>query len=101
LGTNQSESILEAYGLVDKDKKIIDRLKPMQCPNCAESNNTFSKFCTKCRMVLSYDSYLETTQEKENQLIEIRKLKERQDKFELVIQHLIDSGRLKVAVHGN
>ena len=38
----------------------------MQCPNCSELNKIDSKFCVKCRMVLSYDSYLETVKEKES-----------------------------------
>ena len=38
----------------------IDKMKPRQCPNCSELNKIDSRFCVKCRMVLSYDSYMET-----------------------------------------
>ena len=31
-----------------------------------ELNKIDSKFCVKCRMVLSYDSYIETVKEKED-----------------------------------
>jgi integrase/recombinase XerD len=64
-GNESSESLLEAYGLVDHGIQI-DQLKPKQCPNCSEPNKPDSKFCNKCRMVLSYDAYSETL-EKQNQ----------------------------------
>jgi hypothetical protein len=34
-------------------------LKPKQCPNCSESNKPDSKFCTKCKFVLSFDAFNE------------------------------------------
>jgi len=60
LGNEVSESLLEAYGIVTKDQKLSDALRPRQCPNCAEPNKPDSKFCAKCRMVLTYDAYTET-----------------------------------------
>ena len=74
-GNESNESILEAYGIVSKDKTISDALKPKQCPNCNEPNKPDSKFCAKCRMVLTYDAYSETVEEnneKENELQIIR-----------------------------
>jgi integrase/recombinase XerD len=47
----------------------IDQLRPKQCPNCSEPNKPDSKFCAKCRMVLSYDAYegtVDNKQEKED-----------------------------------
>jgi integrase len=58
-GNESSESLLEAYGLVDKGIQI-DPLRPKQCPNCNNANKPDSKFCAKCRMVLMYDAYNET-----------------------------------------
>jgi predicted amidophosphoribosyltransferase len=53
---------LEAYGIVTKDgshqKDALRR--PKQCPNCNEPNKPDSRFCAKCRMVLTYDAYSET-----------------------------------------
>jgi hypothetical protein len=66
-GNEASESLLEAYGIATKGQKLVDALKPKQCPNCNEPNKPDSKFYAKCRMVLSYDAYKETidnTQEK-------------------------------------
>ena len=59
-GNESNESILEAYGIITKDQKISDALRPKQCPNCSEQNKPDSKFCAKCRMVLTYDAYNET-----------------------------------------
>ena len=36
LGNESNESLLEAYGLVDKGIQI-DQLRPKQCPNCNEA----------------------------------------------------------------
>jgi hypothetical protein len=55
-GNESSESLLEAYGIIPKDQQI-EQLKPKQCPNCMEPNKPDSKFCAKCRMVLTYDAY--------------------------------------------
>jgi len=59
-GNESSEGLLEAYGIVTKDKQLSETLRPKQCPNCNEPNKPHSKFCTKCRMVLTYDAYSET-----------------------------------------
>ncbi len=70
-GNESSESLLEAYGIIPKDKEAADILRPKQCPNCSEPNKPDSKFCAKCRMVLTYDAYNETLEgqkEKEDQL---------------------------------
>jgi integrase/recombinase XerD len=69
-GNESSESLLEAYGIMPKGQQI-DQLRPKQCPNCAEPNKPDTKFCAKCRMVLTYDAYettLEVQKEKEDRL---------------------------------
>jgi hypothetical protein len=74
-GNESSESLLEAYGIVTKDQLLSDVLKPKQCPNCNEPNKPDSKFCAKCRMVLTYDAYTETIEEKHHKDNEIQSLK--------------------------
>ena len=69
-GNESNESLLEAYGIVASGQQI-NQLRPKQCPNCSEPNKPDSKFCNKCRMVLTYDAYTETL---ENQ-------KEKEDKI--------------------
>ncbi len=53
----------------------IDKMKPKACPNCTEPNKVDSKFCAKCRMVLSYDAYTETVEEKQQNESDIHSLK--------------------------
>jgi UTP-glucose-1-phosphate uridylyltransferase len=70
-GNESSDSILEAYGIITKDKVQSDALRSRQCPNCDEPNKPDSKFCANCRMVLTYDAYSETLEfekEKQNRL---------------------------------
>ena len=57
-GNESNESLLEAYGIVASGQQI-NQLRPKQCPNCSEPNKPDSKFCNKCRMVLTYDAYAE------------------------------------------
>ncbi len=73
-GNEASESLLEAYGIVTKDQNLTDALKPKQCPNCNEPNKPDSKFCAKCRMVLTYDAYNETLENQKD--TEVQGLKE-------------------------
>lgn len=58
-GDESSKSLLEAYGVEKYHQKQTDILRTKQCPNCSEPNKPDSKFCTKCRMVLTYDAYAE------------------------------------------
>lgn len=64
-GNESSESILEAYGLKPRELEI-NKLQPIQCPNCGEQNKIDSKFCAKCRMILTYDGFTEVIGEKQN-----------------------------------
>jgi hypothetical protein len=74
-GNESSESLLEAYGIVPKDQQI-DPLRYKQCPNCSEPNKPDSKFCAKCRMVLTYDAYSETIEDKQKSNNDLETLKQ-------------------------
>jgi integrase/recombinase XerD len=75
-GNESSMSILEAYGIIQKDKQLSDTLKPKQCPNCSEPNKPDSKFCAKCRMVLAYDAYNETLEKQQEKESEVHRLQQ-------------------------
>ncbi|MGH9976579.1 MAG: hypothetical protein ACRD8Z_12200, partial [Nitrososphaeraceae archaeon] len=72
-GNEASQSLLKEYGIITKDQKDLNILKPKQCPNCNEPNKPDSKFCAKCRMVLTYDAYGETFEKEQ----EIKLLRQR------------------------
>jgi integrase len=78
-GNESSNSILQEYGILTKDNVEVDVLKPKQCPNCSEPNKPDSKFCAKCRMVLTYDAYSESLEEQKTKETEMQKLREKQD----------------------
>src|SRR5919202_5394889 len=66
-----SESLLEAYGIATKNNVQIDTLSPKICPNCNEGNTHDAKWCSKCKMLISYEGYqeaLESQKQKEDQL---------------------------------
>ncbi|MGC1134087.1 MAG: zinc ribbon domain-containing protein [Nitrososphaeraceae archaeon] len=94
-GNESNNSILQEYGILPKDNEEIDALRPKQCPNCDEPNKSDSKFCAKCRMVLTYDAYSETIEEKQIKDKQIEEMMRKQEQFEQLIQSLIDSGQLK------
>jgi integrase/recombinase XerD len=61
---------------IDKDgKKKRSPLKPKQCPNCDETNKTESKFCVKCKFVLSFDAFNEALEEKDKSARDLAKAK--------------------------
>ena len=91
-GNESSKSLLEAKGLIrieDLEKKS-DILKPRQCPNCNEPNKHDSKFCIKCMMVLTYDSYNELRDEDKQKIdkleTDMKSVKEGMNKIFLLIQ---------------
>jgi hypothetical protein len=59
-GNESSESLLEAYGVVTKNNSPIHTLNPKICPNCSEGNTQDTKFCSKCKMIMTYEGYQET-----------------------------------------
>ncbi|MGD1836983.1 MAG: hypothetical protein ACPKPY_02860 [Nitrososphaeraceae archaeon] len=79
-GNESSKSLLEAKGIIKKeDQEQTIVLKSKQCPNCNEPNKPDSKFCSKCNMILSYNSYQETIEGDKNKETEIMKIKEEID----------------------
>jgi integrase/recombinase XerD len=74
-GNESSETLLEAYGIVTKNNVPIDTLNPKICPNCNEGNTQDAKFCSKCKMIMSFEGYqqaLESQKEKEGELKDMK-----------------------------
>jgi integrase/recombinase XerD len=84
-GNESNESLLEAYGIVATGQQI-DQLRPKQCPNCSEPNKPDSKFCNKCRMVLSYDAYSETLEKQQQEKSEMDEIKEQLQELRKMFQ---------------
>jgi hypothetical protein len=104
-GNESAESLLEAYGIVTKDKVPIDTLNPKICPNCSEGNTQDAKFCQKCSMILSYDGYQEALESQKEKESEVQKLQQKyeqdmktmreemENKFQQILTR-IDTGKL-------
>ena len=91
LNGESNNAILEKYGIMTKDVREKENvLKGKECPNCQEINKHISKFCIKCRMVLSYDSYNEVRNEDKQKINKLENdmclLKEGMSKIFLLIQ---------------
>jgi hypothetical protein len=78
-GNESSELLLQAYGIIPANEYENNILKPRQCPDCSEPNKPDSRFCAKCKMVLTYDAYNETLekeqkreQKRESELTELK-----------------------------
>ena len=75
-GNESSKSLLEAYGIEDYKNEKTNVLRSKSCPNCNEPNKPDSRFCFKCKMVLTFDSYKETLErekEKDNDIDELKR----------------------------
>jgi hypothetical protein len=90
-GNESNESLLEAYGIIPKDQQSIDVLRPKQCPNCNEPNKPDSKFCAKCRMVLTYDAYNETLDGQEQKEDQLNAVQSQLDSMQSQIQSLMSA----------
>jgi integrase/recombinase XerD len=84
-GNESNESLLEAYGLVDKGVQI-DQLKPKYCNNCEEPNRVDAKFCVKCKMILSFEGYNELMQEQEQHKSDMDELRANVNRIMEMIQ---------------
>jgi integrase len=115
-GNESSESLLEAYGIVTKNNVPIDTLNPKICPNCSEGNTQDARFCSKCKMIMSYEGYQEALESQKHKEDELKDMKVQfntmqsmlekliaglsktsdQQQFNTMTQSLLSSGVLKV-----
>jgi hypothetical protein len=88
-GNESSESLLEAYGIVTKNNIPIDTLNPKICPNCNEGNTQDAKFCSKCKMIMSFEGYHEALESQSKKEDELKVMKEQFNAMQSQIQALI------------
>jgi predicted nucleic acid-binding Zn ribbon protein len=90
-GNESNDSILEACGIIPNDREAGDILKPKQCPNCSEPNKPDSKFCAKCKMVLTYDAYNETLEGQKQKEDQLSMVQSQVDKMQSQMQSLMSA----------
>ena len=72
-GTESSRKLLEAKVMITRSERTLNVLKSRQCPHCNESNKPEARFCSRCKMVLSYDAYNEAVSLTQSQKEELGK----------------------------
>ncbi len=75
LSNEPSKILLQKRGIIRTEDKETQSLQSKQCPHCLEPNKPDGKFCIKCKMVLSYDSYTETLEKQKQKDNDIEELK--------------------------
>jgi integrase/recombinase XerD len=90
-GNESSESLLEAYGIITNNNIPIDRLNPKICPNCNEGNTQDAKFCSKCKMIMSFEDYQEALQSQKEKEDELKTMKDQFNTMQSQIQSLISA----------
>ena len=94
-GNESSEELLESYGIVTrKDSQLADALRPKQCPNCSEPNKPDSRFCAKCRMVLTYDAYNETLESEKQKEDRVSVLEKQMQTLVSTLSKLTEQGQV-------
>jgi hypothetical protein len=78
------DAMLVVDGLITPNLKgkAKNLLKPKQCPNCDETNKPESKFCVKCKFILSFDAFNEAIEEKARTTKEAEESKKRLEELE-------------------
>jgi hypothetical protein len=93
-GNAACEDILEEYGLLDKGIKYqANLLKCKQCPNCGEGNKQDSRFCAKCKMVLTYDAYNETLENQKEKEDDLKTLKGQMQTILSALENIDESSK--------
>jgi hypothetical protein len=94
-GTESAKKLLEAKGVIQHNIKSINVLKSKPCPNCSEPNKPDAQFCMKCKMVLSYNSYKNTLEEKQRHEDEVKGIREEMNqKFDLLMSWIQQNPKL-------
>jgi hypothetical protein len=93
-GNESNDSLLEAYGIVTKDKNQLSVLRPKSCPNCNEPNKPDSKFCAKCRMVLTYNAYSETLESEKHKEDRVSVLEKQMQSLVSTLSKLTEQGQV-------
>ena len=79
---------------MSKDKQISEALRPKSCLNCNEPNKPDSKFCAKCRMVLTYDAYSETLESEKQKEDRVSVLEKQMRSLVSTLSKLTEQGQV-------
>lgn len=88
--------ILERNGIVSDDAALATKPSVLNCPRCAIVNAAENKFCSKCSYPLTVEAYSEAKRKEEQETkAKVEQLLQRQDRFEEILQAMIDGWQLR------
>jgi predicted nucleic acid-binding Zn ribbon protein len=87
-GTESAKKLLEAKGIIQRNSMSVNVLKAKTCPNCSESNKPDSKFCSRCKFVLSYDAFNGAIEKKARTAREAEQTKQKMQEMEKKIRSM-------------
>jgi hypothetical protein len=70
-------------------RDIVLFICPKICPNCNEGNTQDAKFCSKCKMIMSFEGYQEALESQSKKEDELKVMKEQFNIMQSQIQALI------------
>jgi hypothetical protein len=89
-GNESSESLLEAYGIVTKNNVPITSLNPKICSQCGESNTQDAHFCSKCKMIMSFEGYQEILEEQKKKEDKLAAMEDKFNTMQSQMQALVN-----------
>jgi hypothetical protein len=66
-------------------------LNPKICPNCNEGNTHDTKFCSKCKMIMSFEGYQEALESQKVKEDKLAVIEERFNTMQLQLQTLLSA----------
>lgn len=78
-GNEAVDTILRQKGILPKEGEIRNIFKTKECPECKNLNSADARYCSQCKMVLSYRGFeevRESEEKKEQQLQDLTKTME-------------------------
>jgi integrase/recombinase XerD len=88
-GNESSESLLEAYGIVTKNNIPLTTLNPKMCTQCGECNTQDARFCSKCKMIMSFEGYQEVLEEQKKKDDKLAVMEDKFNAMQSQIQTLV------------
>jgi integrase/recombinase XerD len=86
-GNESNTSLLQEYGILPKDNQEVDVLRPKYCPNCNEIQIPDQKFCSKCKLALTFEAYAENDESQREQKVMQEAMLKRIEVLESLIQN--------------
>jgi integrase/recombinase XerD len=86
MNSNMAQKYIHYFG-----NESSERLNPKFCPNCNEGNTQDAKFCSKCKMIMSFEGYQEALESQKEKEDELKVIKDQQTAMNDMLLKLVAS----------